>query len=52
MKTKVALAAAILIGLVAAWLTFHLLSQPPPKLPPEITRDEFMVEVRGGTFTK
>jgi hypothetical protein len=47
-KTKVALAAALLMAVVAAWLTFHLLSQPAPKLPPEITREEFIAEVRGG----
>jgi hypothetical protein len=48
MKTKITLAVATLLAVVAAWLTFHLLSQPAPKLPPEITREEFLSEVRGG----
>ena len=48
MKNKVAIAVALLMAVVAAWLTFHLLSQRPPRLAPEITREEFLAEVRGG----
>jgi hypothetical protein len=47
-KTKVAIAAATLLAVVAAGLCFRLLSHPPPKLLPEITREEFLAEVRGG----
>src|SRR5580700_8764147 len=45
MKVTLRLGIAVLVGVIAAWLTFQ-------HIPPELSRAEFMAEVRAGHVHK
>lgn len=40
--------AATLLWAISAWMGFGLFSQGRPQLPPELSREEFLAEVRQG----